>query len=412
MKKILLAVALGIFSFGSAQRTCGTPDKMNKLYETNLEAKKNRNNLYNFLKTKNNRQSKFASSGVVTVPVVVHVLYSNDEMNISKEQILSQLKVLNDDFRKLNADFNTNVPDAFKGVAADMELTFHLATKTPTGQPTEGIVRKEVSPEFDFDNDYCESNGSDAWDPDRYLNIWVGNISEDYLGWAYMPDHAGEYYDGLAIGYKYFGTTGTVVAPFNLGRTATHEIGHYFGLHHIWGENEPTSASSSNCGKKGWSDFCDDTPATYYYYFDTPSFPNTRYVCDKSNPNGAMFMNYMDYVDDKVMGLFTNDQKTIVRNAIDTYRPNLTHSLGVADLAKFEAISVYPNPTAEYISIRSPKQQIDEIEIFGNEGRLIKRIILKNLSDKIDVKTLSTGTYYIRTYEKGNFVKSLKFIKK
>ena len=419
MKKILLALGLGMFSLGMAQRICGTTHKMETFYQGNLEARKNKENLYNFLKTRK-KEGRSIASGIVTIPIVVHVLYKNDAQNISDAQILSQIKVLNEDFRKLNADFASNVPDAFKPVAADMELAFCLATKDPNGSTTTGIIRKSVPSNFNFNDDYYDNkaNGSASWDTNRYLNIWVGDITDDYLGWAYMPDAVGYSDDGLAIGYKYFGTMGTAEAPYNLGRTATHEIGHYFGLHHIWGNAENTSTNgSNNCGKADYTDYCDDTPATFHEYYENPTYPNFNYVCDKTSPDGAMFMNYMDYVFDGVMGLFTNDQKTIVRNAIDGPRNQLINTnacvaLSVMDLENFDAIAVYPNPTSDYISIKSPKEQIDEVEIFGTDGRVVKKVNLKNSSEKIDVKSFPSGIYYLRTYGNGSFVKSLKFIKK
>ena len=152
MKKILLALGLGMFSLGMAQRICGTTHKMETFYQGNLEARKNKENLYNFLKTRK-KEGRSIASGIVTIPIVVHVLYKNDAQNISDAQILSQIKVLNEDFRKLNADFASNVPDAFKPVAADMELAFCLATKDPNGSTTTGIIRKSVPSNFNFNDD-------------------------------------------------------------------------------------------------------------------------------------------------------------------------------------------------------------------------------------------------------------------
>ncbi|WP_312768537.1 M43 family zinc metalloprotease [Epilithonimonas sp.] len=262
MKKILLTL-VSVFCLNAyGQRTCGTSKKMAEFFAANPEAAANRAALKDFLV--NNKSQVNKKAGVVTIPVVVHVLYSNATMNISDAQIASQLTVLNNDYRKLNSDFSTIVPAGFQGVAADMELAFCMATKKPDGSTTTGIERKSVASGFNFDDNYYKTSGLVAWDPTKYLNIWVGNMSEDYLGWAYLPDSAGAAYDGLAIGYKQFGTTGTAAYPYNLGRTATHEIGHYFGLEHPWGsvEDYGDSPVKSNCGKTGWDDFCADTPAT------------------------------------------------------------------------------------------------------------------------------------------------------
>ena len=413
MKKILLTLVSVLSLSAYGQRTCGTDKKMAEFYAANPQAKANREALKNFLV---NNDYKSKKAGLVTIPVVVHVLYSNTTMNISDAQIASQLTVLNNDYRKLNSDFSTIVPAGFQGVAADMELAFCMATKKPDGSTTTGIERKSVASGFNFDDNYYKTSGLVAWDPTKYLNIWVGNMSEDYLGWAYLPDSAGAAYDGLAIGYKQFGTIGTATYPYNLGRTATHEIGHYFGLEHPWGSVEDYGASpvKSNCGKTGWDDFCADTPATYYPHFTKPTNVNI-YTC-VSTTLGAMYMNYMDYVYDRQMAMFSNDQKTIAQNTMAGPRASLLNTnacsfLAVDDVEKSNSINLFPNPAVNYISIASPLVKINEVEIFGNDGRLVKRANIKNETDKIDVKNLPVGTYYVRTYDNGNFIKSMKFIK-
>ncbi len=412
MKKILFTLVSVLCLNAYGQRNCGTDKKMAEFFVANPQAKANREALKDFL-VHNDYKSKKA--GLVTIPVVVHVLYSSTAMNISDAQIASQIKVLNDDFRKLNADFSTVVPSYFQGNAADMELAFCLATKKPDGSTTTGIERKSVASSFNFNDNYYKASGLASWDTTKYLNIWVGNMSE-YLGWAYLPDNAGAIDDGLAIGYKYFGTTGTATSPYNKGRTATHEIGHYFGLEHPWGsvEDYGDSPVKSNCGKTGWDDFCADTPATYYPHFDKPTNVNI-YTCVSTN-SGAMFMNYMDYVEDSQMAFFTNGQKTIAQNTMSGPRASLLNSnacslLAVDDVEKSNSISLFPNPAVNYISIASPLVKINEVEIFGNDGRLVKKANIKNETDKIDVKSLPVGTYYVRTYDNGNFIKSMKFIK-
>ncbi len=403
MKKYLLLV-VGILAVNTyAQRSCSTDQKMKAFFEKNPQALARKADLRNFLTSKNN--VKKSTQTVVTVPVVVHVIYKNPNQNVSDAQIASQIAVLNQDFRKQNSDFSSVVPPVFQPMGADLELAFCMATKKPDGSPTNGIERKSVASSFDFENDYYESNGMSAWDPTKYLNIWVGELPDGLLGWAYLPDAAGENYDGLAIGYQYFGTTGSAVAPFNKGRTATHEIGHYFGLDHPWGDGNCTT-----------DDGCADTPATNDAYYNSPVFPDNAHTC-VTVPTGAMFMNYMDYVDDANMALFTNDQKTITQNTMIGPRASLLNSnacavLAVGEVEKANSINIFPNPTSHYISIAFPLAAVDEVEIFNSEGRLVRKAFIKNETDKIDIKDLANGVYYVRTYNDRNFVKSMKFIKK
>ncbi len=421
MKKFFLLLSSTFFLSAYGQRTCGTDKKMAEFYASNPQAKMNREALKDYLAHNDFKQSKRA--GVITIPVVVHVLYKNGTQNVSDAQIASQIAVLNADFRKLNADFNTVVPAAFKPLGADLELAFCLATKSPNGSVTTGIERKSVSSSFVFGNSYYKTAGLAAWDPTKYLNIWVGKfdgVDENgqswvgTLGFAYLPDAAGLPYDGLCIGYDSFGTTGTATSPFNKGRTGTHEIGHYFGLEHIWGS---ANDDHDTCGSPTNDDYCADTPNTYqaYYGQDNPVFPSNKYTCSNT-ANGAMFMNYMDYVNDNQMAMFTNDQKTIAQNTMTGPRASLLNSnacslLAVNDVEKSNSINIFPNPAVNYISIASPLVKINEVEIFGNDGKLVKRANVKNETDKIDVKSLPVGTYYVRTYDNGNFIKSMKFIK-
>jgi hypothetical protein len=164
---------------------------------------------------------------------VVHLLYNNAAQNISDAQIKSGIAALNRDFRKLNSD-TASIPQAFKHLAADVEIEFHLATADPKGAATTGIVRKATGvPAWNMDDKIKLSaeGGDDAWDSRSYLNIWLGNTRR-LLGYA-TPPGGEEHLDGLVINVTAFGTINTS-GPYNLGRTAVHEAGHWLGLHHIW----------------------------------------------------------------------------------------------------------------------------------------------------------------------------------
>ena len=162
------------------------------------------------------------------------------------------------------------------------------------------------------------SGGADPWDQDSYLNIWVCDLGSGLLGYASPPSSWPNPNDGVVIGYRYFGNTGTAQPPYHKGRTATHEIGHWLNLEHVWG-------AWGSCG----NDQVSDTPVQEMENYSCPSFPSTSICSGQSNtPNGDMFMNYMDYTNDACMNLFTEGQKSRMIAAINQYRPNLlSHSL-------------------------------------------------------------------------------------
>ncbi len=235
---------------------------------------------------------------VVTIPVVVHVVYNTAVQNVSDAQIQSQLAVLNADFRKLNSDIG-NTPSAFAGLTADAEVNFCLATQTPTGAATTGIERRQTTTASFSDNDnvkFTSSGGLDAWDASKYLNLWVCQLGGGILGYAQFPGGPAAT-DGVVITHTGFGTNGTATAPFNKGRTATHEVGHWLNLFHIWGDDGTSCSGSDNCA---------DTPNQADENYGCPAFPA---VSCSNTPNGDMFMNYMDYTNDACMYMFTTGQK-------------------------------------------------------------------------------------------------------
>lgn len=414
MKELVLLLLFVISSSVYAQRTCGTPIKTNLLLQDSKFAAHHKD-VMDYIHKTNNAQNIFkikrTKGTVVTIPVVFHILYKNTTQNVSDAQIMSQLAVLNNDYRKLNADFSSVVPAAFQPLAADMEVVFCLATKTPTGNATTGISRKSVASSFKFDTKYYTATGDLAWDPTKYLNVWVGEFTDQsLLGWAYFPSEAGLADDGLAIEYKCFGTTGTAVSPYDHGRTSTHEIGHYFGLDHPWGQD------SSLCGSTTNDDGCTDTPATNNPYYGCPTFPDNTNACTTSK-NGSMYSNYMDYVDDICMAMFSLDQKTILQNTLSGPRLSLLTSngcgsLGLSDIEAVDAITTYPNPASNYFMITSPQALIDTVEIYNSNGQFIKAQKLTQINNIIDVENLPSGTYYLRIYNENKVVKSDKFIKK
>lgn len=242
---------------------------------------------------------------VITIPVVVHVVHRTETESISAEQVATQLETLNADFRNTNADGST-VPAPFTALRGDARVAFELATTDPEGGPTDGIIRTATTVELFTDDDAVKSSargGSDAWPADRYLNVWVCQLGGGLLGYAQFPGGPPET-DGVVVTHTAFGSTGTATAPFNLGRTTTHEVGHWLNLRHIWGDD--------GTGCHG-SDFVDDTPNQGGPNTGTPTFPTIS--CD-NGPAGDMFMNYMDYVDDAAMTMFTQGQVRRMRVAL------------------------------------------------------------------------------------------------
>jgi hypothetical protein len=257
--------------------------------------------------------SPFAGrTGCTKIPVVVHVVYNTPAQNISDAQIKSQIAVLTADFRKKNADVST-VPLPFAPLAADSRIEFELASKDPAGNPTTGITRTQTGSADFTDDDAVKSaasGGADAWPADKYLNIWVCQLADDLLGYAQFPGGPAAT-DGVVILHSAFGTTGTAAAPFNLGRTTTHEVGHWLNLRHIWGDDGTGCAGS---------DFVADTPNQGGPNLGVPTFP--RVSCGNA-PNGDLFMDYMDYVDDAAMVMFTKGQVVRMQATLDGFRSSI-----------------------------------------------------------------------------------------
>lgn len=331
MKNLLLTLNLMFVTLVclGQTRTCPMSIDLNAMQTQNPARYQRFINLETFTTSYINNQSgatyRLADpNGIIIIPVVVHVLHRDEAigtgLNISQAQIQSQIDVLNEDFRRLNAN-RVNTPAAFTGVATDYNFEFRLACQDPNGNPTNGVTRRFTNKtgfQFSANNDgtandnsigikFTNSGGEDAWPTDRYLNIWVGNFTDGTLGYATWPADfaANPNVDGVVISTTAMGRTGNVTAPFDGGRTATHEVGHWLNLRHIWGD--------ATCG----DDFVADTPAQQDRNFGCPTFPlvavNTaqRWFgprCNVTDPS-SMFMNYMDYTDDNCMNIFTNGQR-------------------------------------------------------------------------------------------------------
>jgi hypothetical protein len=248
--------------------------------------------------------------GPVRIPVVVHVVWNTAEQNISQAQITSQIDVLNRDYRRTNPDLST-VPAPFAGLVADAEVEFVLADRDPAGNPTNGVTRQQTTVgSFTFDDAVksAATGGTDAWPSDQYLNLWVCQLGGGLLGYAQFPGGPVAT-DGVVVTHDGFGTTGTAAPPFDMGRTATHEIGHWLNLYHIFGNDSPSTCTDS--------DEVDDTPNQLGPNFGCPAFPH---ISCNNGPNGDLFVNYMDYVDDPCMVMFTHGQVARMKACLEGAR--------------------------------------------------------------------------------------------
>lgn len=222
-------------------------------------------------------------SGAITIPVIVNIL-EDYTGQVTQAQITSQIDVLNEDYNDANPR-TSGVPSEFAGLVANCDISFVVA----------GVNRKISTKTTWGTNDAMKSSsqgGIDVTDPSTYLNIWVCNIGGGILGYAQFPGGAAAT-DGVVIGIDYFGVTS---GPYGQGRTATHEVGHWLNLRHIWGD-----------GRCNQDDFVTDTPSSDRANYGCPTYPTVH--C-KSND---MTMNYMDYVDDDCMYMFTPGQNDRIR---------------------------------------------------------------------------------------------------
>ena len=250
--------------------------------------------------------------GIARIPVAVRVVHNTAAQNISDDQVNSQIEALNKDFRATNSDTSI-VPSVFQGLVADTRIEFFLATTDPDGNPTTGITRTHTNvSSFDSDDRVKRSatGGVDAWPTDRYLNIWVCQLGGGLLGYAQFPGGPPDT-DGVVVTHTGFGTTGTASPPFHLGRTTTHEVGHYLNLFHQWGDD--------GFGCSG-TDLVADTPNQAGPNFGIPEFPH---ITCGNGPNGDLFYDYMDYTDDPGMVMFTHGQAARMWACLDDFRSSL-----------------------------------------------------------------------------------------
>lgn len=359
------------------------------------------------------------SSVVYQIPVVFHVVWNTPEQNLSDEVLQRQIEILNEDYRRLNPNA-VDTRDEFLPVAADIEVEFYLAEVDNWGNPTDGIDRVETEePYFFFDIfsteitldavKFSDQGGVDAWNPDEFLNIWVCNIYAgefaQLFGFAYPPegaenwegliDDVPEDVEGVVLHYTVVSDNNPQATDDNFegndgGRVLTHEVGHYLGLRHTWGD--------------GFFDGCavDDGME------DTPNLSvNNAYTCilgdntcvDDENDLPDMSENYMDYNQDPCVNIFTNDQKDMVRFNLEEFRPELIDGefVGVNNVSDVPTIEVYPNPASRFVTIAVDQNML--VSFTDLAGRTVETMQLKAGTNQIQLEGFETGVYLIQNNE-------------
>lgn len=407
------------------KKRCATPAGIHEEYEAWITKQMQKDNAFANVKKTNT---------VYTIPVVFHIIHSGQPVgtgfNISQAQVNSQVTILNQDYSKTNTNFSAWVTQpAFITAAADVQIQFCLATVKPDGSTlaepgidrVNAVARGWKAPPYQ-----SPSGGSNlvedtikpdtSWDPTKYLNIWVVAFSDGTLGYAQFPtvpsastptigDMAGQggaaNTDGVAFDYRAVGNTGAAAAPYNLGRTASHEIGHFFGLYHPNGD--------VSCG----NDYCADTPTVDQLSGACPDTAGKVVAsgCSASpSPPGRMYQDYMDYSDDACLAMFTNDQKSRMMACIQycVRRTSLTTSNACATVNSvaensnhLRAVSVYPNPSSGEVTVGVEADNISDftISILNTLGQVVyetRKEYTDGSKTSISLPGQPQGLYFVR----------------
>jgi hypothetical protein len=427
MKKHLLFITSGLFVLGgifaqTADKCATMPVYQARLQNSNASANFKAADVaaQNWLANPiNKRKSSQKTNSIINIPVVVHVVYKNAIQNIPDTQIVRQIQILNECFRLQNANFSATRP-IFDTIGADTEIQFCLATIDPQGNPTTGIIRKSAPTSANFDPilnmDKVKSsatNGDDPWPNTQYLNIWVCDMSffgiTFVLGYATFPGETAAL-DGIVIQSEYFGYGASSLAPNNLGRTTVHEVGHFFGMRHIWADDDG-GAAALECDS---TDFVDDTPnqgaksASDCNVAINSCSAEMPYWSTIDPPD--MVENYMDYSSDGCMTLFTKGQKARMYSYLNTSpariaiktSPAACNDVGVKELTTNfnDYVFTFPNPTNDILNINITKFTPANLkcEIYNSHGQVVKTIAQLDFHNSINVDNLSNGLYVVKVY--------------
>jgi hypothetical protein len=396
-------------SVALAQRECASGEYLNIQKASSPSFGRQLLEIESFIReqqTRNFRTNSDNAQPVILIPVVVHVLYNNASQNISDEQVRSQINALNRDFRRNNND-TSMTPERFRSVAADVQIEFQLANVDPSGRVTNGIIRRSTSVSgFRTDDKikFTHLGGSDAWDSKSYLNIWVGPM-QSVIGYSSVPGSPAEK-DGVVIATSVFGTINTQ-APFNLGRTTVHEVGHWLGLKHIWGDQF--------CG----DDMVQDTPNQGNF---TPGCPTTFRTSCNNSVTGDMYMNYMDYTNDACMNLFTRGQSYRMRSLFFTGGPRsslmLSKGIGQAwnhtqpeEIQRPVPVKLFPNPARQELIINLGEEWRNrQLRITDIAGNVLISFQMTSIQQSVNLSALKPGMYILCGENNGERMRE-KFIR-
>lgn len=317
---------------------CGTTGRLQQLLQQSPEAQAQLQQFHQTVDAYLQQADQRNDRGIIIrIPVVFHIIHSGQAVgtaqNISEAQIFSQMTVLNRCYRKQNSD-TLLVPNVFKGRHADVEVEFCLAQVDPQGNPTNGIKRYNYTNSSNFDNNIKPAT---QWDPTRYLNIWTTLLGGGILGYATMPGIGPLNQDGVVLDYRYVGAApaNPFSSSYDKGKTAVHEVGHWLGLYHTF-EDGCAGNNAATCALLG--DRVCDTPPTKDPNYGSPSL--TQNTCTETPVDEQdMWMNYMDYVNDANLLMFTTGQKDVMRAVLNTLRLTIQTSTGCTDTNTLYAFS-------------------------------------------------------------------------